>query len=88
MCPTTPYYIIGSPSFPRAEIALENGKTFTIIAENASPANIYIQSATLDGTPYDKSYISHDDILAGKTLKFVMGPSPSQWGQTLPPAVL
>lgn len=88
VCPATPYYIIGSPSFPRAEIALENGKTFTIIAENASPANIYIQSATLDGTPYDKSYISHDDILAGKTLKFVMGPSPSQWGQTLPPAVL
>lgn len=88
VCPATPYYIIGSPSFPRAEIALENGKTFTIIAENASPANIYIQSATLDGTPYDKSYISHDDILVGKTLKFVMGPSPSQWGQTLPPAVL
>ena len=32
VCPGTPYYIIGSPSFPRMSIRLENGKTFTILA--------------------------------------------------------
>lgn len=78
VCPSTPYYMLGSPVFPRTEIALENGKKFTIIAENASPANIYVQSVTMDGAPYERNYISHDDIMAGKTLHFVMGPEPKK----------
>ena len=43
VCPGTPYYIIGSPSFPRMSIRLENGKTFTILAHNANK-KIYISS--------------------------------------------
>lgn len=43
VCPGTPYYIIGSSSFPRMSIRLENGKTFTILAHNANK-KIYISS--------------------------------------------
>ena len=86
VCPATPYYAIGSPVFPRAEIAVGNGRTFTIEAEGTSPENIYIQSATLNGKPYNKSYISHSDITNGGVLRFVMGPRPNQtWGTDTPP---
>ena len=92
VCPGTPYYILGSPSFPKMSIALENGKTFTVIANNADKENIYIQSALLNGEPYDKSYITHADILSGATLELEMGPEPNEtWGaspDSLPPAVI
>lgn len=86
VCPATPYYAIGSPVFPRAEIAVGNGRTFTIEAEGTSPENIYIQGATLNGKPYNKSYISHSDITNGGVLRFVMGPRPNPaWGTEPPP---
>lgn len=89
VCPGTPYYIIGSPSFPRMSIRLENGKTFTILAHNANKKNIYIQSAKLNGKEYDKNYFTHQDIIQGGTLEFQMGPNPNtNWGASalsLPP---
>lgn len=92
VCPASPYYIIGSPAFEKLQLPLENGRTFTVIARNASKENIYIRSARLNGKPYDKSYISHDDITSGATLEFEMGPSPDlNWGtssESLPPAVI
>ncbi|MES2659566.1 MAG: GH92 family glycosyl hydrolase [Verrucomicrobiota bacterium] len=69
------YYLIG-PRVPR----LEFGTGFTIKAENAGGENIYVQSATLDGQPLTTPVIHHSDILAGSTLAFTMGPSPSTWG--------
>ena len=76
VCPATPYYMIGSPVFPKLTINLENGKDFTIIAENASSENIYIQSATLNGKPYNETFIKHEDIINGGELRFVMGSKP------------
>jgi predicted alpha-1,2-mannosidase len=81
VCPGTPYYQIASPTFPKMTIRLENGKRFTVLAENASEKNIYIQSATLNGKPYRFNYILHDDIIGGGTFHFVMGASPNfDWG--------
>lgn len=89
VCPASPYYILGSPSLPRVAIRLENGNTFTIIAENASPENVYIQKATLNGNDYNKNYITHHNITSGATLILTMGPEPNkQWGaneDSLPP---
>lgn len=78
LCPATPYYIIASPSFSQAVIYLENGKKFSIIAHNASTKNIYIQSVSLNGRNYTKSYISHSDILKGGTFIFEMEPTPNR----------
>lgn len=90
VCPGMPYYVIGSPSFEESVITLENGKKFTIEAKGASEKNIYIQSATLNGQPYDKSYILHKDIMNGGILSFVMGDSPNkEWASSagsLPPS--
>ncbi len=76
--PANQKYSIGSPLFDKAEIALPNGKIFTIIADRKSKENIYIQSIELNGNPIDDYSIDHDEILAGGILKFIMGNSPKQ----------
>jgi predicted alpha-1,2-mannosidase len=82
--PVTPgsdIYIIGTPIFDKAEIHLSEDKVFNIIANQVSNENIYIQSATLNGEPYGKSYLEHGDIINGGTLIFEMGAVPnSSWG--------
>jgi predicted alpha-1,2-mannosidase len=70
-------YVIGSPAIPRSTMKLDGGVDFTVEATDWSPENIYIQSATLNGADYPKSYISHSDIMAGGTLTLQMGPEPN-----------
>ncbi len=80
-CPGEDYYVIGSPMVKKAEIKVGMGKTFTIIAKNNSLKNKYINSVMLNGENYTKSYISHQDIVNGGELKFIMSDSPNfNWG--------
>lgn len=84
VCPGMPYYVIGSPAFEECIITLENGKKFIIEAKDISSENIYIQSANLNGKPYDKSYILHEDIMNGGKLSFIMGNTPNkEWASSL-----
>ncbi len=79
--PGMDYYVIGSPLFDKVVINLENGNTFEIIADNNSDENVYIQSAMLNGEPYTKSILKHDDIMNGGSIVFEMGDSPGrEWG--------
>ena len=89
--PGSPSYNIGSPMFPYVKMRLSNGKYFEIEAQNASDENKYIQSATLNGQPWNKPWFSHDDIKDGARLVLVMGAQPNkQWGNgadAVPPSV-
>lgn len=76
--PAAGVYVFGSPAVDEVKIALPEGRSFTIVAKNNSPTNIYIQSAELNGKPYEKSYITHSDVVAGGVLQFVMGPEPNK----------
>ncbi len=82
--PVTPgetTYAIGSPLFPQVRFNLENGKSFVVRAVNGSDRNVYIQSATLNGKAHNKSFLLHDDLMAGGELVFRMGPRPNmKWG--------
>jgi alpha-1,2-mannosidase, putative len=81
VCPGSTHYAVGTPWFPKTTIHLENGKSFTLTASNVSKQNFYIQSATLNGKEYTKSYINHADIMNGGELAFTMGAEPNkQWG--------
>ena len=71
-------YVFGSPIVDEAEINVGSGKTFKIVANNNNKDNIYIQSVTLNGKPYDKSFIAFDDIMKGGELVFNMGNQPSK----------
>ncbi len=78
-------YIITSPVFGQSKIHLNNGKTFTINAENLSNENIYIIYAELNGQPLDKAWITHEDIVNGGELFLEMGDMPTEWGTKNPP---
>ena len=38
---------------------------------------MYIQSVLLNGKKYSYSYITHDQIMGGGELRFIMGPNPN-----------
>jgi predicted alpha-1,2-mannosidase len=84
--PASGVYVIGSPIVDKAVFNLDpkyqKGGTFTIIAENNSPENVYVQSVTLNGKPLTRSWISHAELVAGGELVFKMGPKPNKsWAQ-------
>jgi predicted alpha-1,2-mannosidase len=84
--PANGIYCIGSPQLAKAVIHNGSGKDFTILANNANSKNKYIQSANLNGKEYDKSYITHKDIMNGGTLEFTMGEKPNKdWGKGIIP---
>lgn len=85
VCPGETRYEITSPVFSRVVIQLDSayagGRTFTIVARNNSPENVYIQSATLNGMPYPYCHIDHAQLTAGGRLELVMGARPNKnWG--------
>ncbi|MGB5499257.1 MAG: glycoside hydrolase domain-containing protein, partial [Maribacter sp.] len=56
-------------------------KYFVILAPNTSAENIYIQSVKLNGAELNRTYVRHNEIMAGGTLEFEMGPMPNKsWG--------
>lgn len=70
--PASGKYHFGSPQLRRVDISLPGGNTFTITTNRKSVADCYIKSVRLNGKKYDKSYITHADIMQGGTLEFVM----------------
>ena len=76
--PISGKYEIGTPMYPEMKMHLANGKTFTILAPAVSKENIYIQSVKLDGKSYDKSYITHEQIMNGSIFEFEMGNKPGK----------
>ena len=54
---------------------------FIITVEGNGRDACYIQSAMLNGKPYNRCYIDHEDIIRGGKLHFVLGSTPNkQWG--------
>ncbi len=81
VAPGSNEYVIGSPCVDKATINLENGKSFSIKAENLSDENIYIKEAYLNGDKIERCFIAHDEIINGGELKFIMDNKPNKnWG--------
>jgi predicted alpha-1,2-mannosidase len=78
-------YLITAPHFTTTAITMDNGKVFEIIAKKLSDKNLYIQSATLNGTPLNQAWFKHTDINNGAKLELIMGAKPSNWGTNNPP---
>ncbi len=69
--PASGRFWFGSPIFDTASIKVPGGK-FTIKTVNNSKDNKYIRGIKLNGKPYDKYYITYDDIMKGGELEFTM----------------
>ncbi|HEY9048306.1 MAG TPA: GH92 family glycosyl hydrolase [Ohtaekwangia sp.] len=74
--PGNPIYTLGRPLFNEATIHIENGKIFTIRAENNSDRNKYISEVKLNGVVLQQPFISHADIISGGILEFTMSDQP------------
>ena len=78
LCPGSGQYIIGSPLFDKVTIHLPSGKDIVINAKGQSKKNCYVQSLRIDGTRYDNSYITIEQLQSGCTLDFEMGSNPNK----------
>ncbi len=77
--PVTPgsdKYVLGTPGVGLASIHLENGNTFTIKATGFNAEKYFVREVYYNGKPWSKSYITHDMILQGGELNFVMDDKP------------
>lgn len=83
-----PFYEITSPIFTRITIHLNKkyypGKTFVIEAKNNSAANVYIQSAQLNGKDWNQVWLLHETLIKGGQLTLQMGNQPNKtWGSDI-----
>lgn len=76
--PGSTRFWFGSPIVDEARINA-GGKSFTVVAENNSAENKYIQSIKLNGKPYDLPFIDYHDIMSGGRMVLEMGPEPALW---------
>ena len=65
-------YTIGTPLFTKATLHLENGKDFVISAPNKTPNRIHVKSVKLNGKAIKDWTLTHQQILDGGTLEFIM----------------
>ena len=78
VCPGSEQYVLGAPYMPYLKLAMDNGNTFEIKADGVSDTKRYVKSVTLNGKPYTKTYITHEDLMAGGVLEFVMSDKPNK----------
>ena len=86
-----PTYQLGSPQFERIEIDLKGhqnaGGKFVIETKGNGPGQYYVQSATLNGKPFDQCWLYRDELYKGGKLELQMGAEPNeQWGVEVAPA--
>jgi predicted alpha-1,2-mannosidase len=82
VAPASNEYVIGRPFVDQATLNLPNGHRFTVRARNLSSTNGYVGSVTLNGKPLARSFIRHEEIMAGGELVFTMQATPNTaWGK-------
>ncbi len=68
----TDRYHLGLPLFENASIALENGNAFEIVVENYHPDHLEVARIMLNSLKLNRTWISHEEIVEGGTLRFVL----------------
>ena len=84
--PGTGQYVLGSPLFRKAVISFENGKKIVISAPGNSSRNIYVKEASYNGKKLNVNYITHEQLVSGGKLNFIMSPLPDKDRGTSPEA--
>lgn len=77
MNPVSSELVIGAPQIPKASINVGNGKYFTMEAKNLSNENLYVEKVELNDQPYNKKFITYEDVMNGSRLVFYMTNTPN-----------
>ena len=78
---TTENYYLHGTRVEKIIFRLGNGRELEITGENVGEGNIYVQSCTWQGKPYNECKMTHSQIMEGGKLHFVMGNTPSDWAR-------
>lgn len=78
VAPGSGEYILGRPFLPKTAMRLPNGKRFTIVADGLDDRHTYVGSVSLNGKPLQRTFLRHDEILAGGELRFNMQAEPNK----------
>lgn len=70
--PVSCKYILGAPQIKEISINLPDGEAFTVRAEGLNRKSKYVESVYLNGEKLERNYITHDEIMQGGELRFVM----------------
>ena len=84
VCPGSGEYVMGAPMFPKATVSFPNGKRLVINAPQAASGERFIQSATLNGKPYGRNFLTLETLRQGATMDVVMGAKPNTARGTSP----
>ncbi len=71
-------YQIGIPIFDRATINLENGKKFVISSSGNAINSYYLQGMQLNNKPYNKLFLTNNDISNGGNWDVFIGKLPNK----------
>ena len=78
VAPGSGEYILGRPFLPKTAMRLPNGKRFTIVADGLDDRHTYVGSVSLNGKPLQRTFLRHDEVLAGGELRFNMQAEPNK----------
>jgi len=78
VCPGTDEYVLGAPLFKKATLTFANGNRMTINAPDNSERNVYIKSLMLNGVPYTKNFVRHNDLQKGGVMDYRMSETPER----------
>lgn len=78
---TQDVYLILSPWFDNISVDIGGGRKLHITAQNLSDSSYYVQSLKVNGQPWNRSWLTHDDLVGGDggQIEFVLGPTPGEW---------
>lgn len=71
VAPGSNQYVLGRPFVDRARIHLPNGKMLTVQSTNMSDDKGYVKDVLLNGKSLNRSYVTHEELMQGGTLKFI-----------------
>ncbi len=78
VCPGTKQYAMGSPLFQKILVKLENGKTITIEAPDNNKQTRYVDDVKVNGKSVSRTWLEHDELTKGATIKFQMSSKPNK----------
>ena len=70
--PVSCRYVLGAPQIDEVSLHLPNGKIFTVKAEGLNSEAKYVEKVYLNGELHELPYITHDDVVNGGELRFMM----------------
>lgn len=77
VCPASGEYALGAPLFKKATLNLSNGNTVTISAPNNELSTPYVQRLLINGSSYDRNYITFGLLTQGAQLDYQMSKEPN-----------